>query len=71
MYENWNLASQNHPTFHTGDVGPVGRCVINTAGSTGSLLRPDCAHDRDNIGCNVVDTKGPWASPDGGICAYF
>lgn len=60
----------NHPTFHTGDVSEVGRCSVNTAGMTGTAMRSDCSHDPTNSGCNVIDTKGPWATPDGGVCKY-
>lgn len=71
IYENWSLATQNHPTFHTGRAEDVGRCTIDSAGSTGSMLRPFCFNDPYNLGCNVVDTKGPWSTSDGGICTYF
>lgn len=70
IYENWNLANHNQPTFHTGDVPDVGRCNILDSGITGEMVRPDCSHNPDNTGCNVADKKGPWADANGGICTY-
>ncbi|KAM3443892.1 hypothetical protein MY4824_000340 [Beauveria thailandica] len=69
IYENWNLATYNRPTVHTGDLDAVGRCKIDSAGVTGSLLRSDCSHEQFNLGCNVMDTRGPWGSSAGGVYA--
>ncbi|KGQ04056.1 putative endo-1,3(4)-beta-glucanase [Beauveria bassiana D1-5] len=69
IYENWNLATYNRPTVHTGDMDVVGRCKMESAGVTGSLLRSDCSHEQYNLGCNVMDTKGPWGSSAGGVYA--
>ncbi|KAM3498790.1 hypothetical protein MY10362_007906 [Beauveria mimosiformis] len=69
IYENWNLATHNRPTVHTGELDAVGRCKIDSAGVTGSLQRADCSHEQYNLGCNVMDTKGPWGSPAGGVYA--
>ncbi|KAJ3495791.1 hypothetical protein NLG97_g3139 [Lecanicillium saksenae] len=69
IYENWNLATENHPAFHTGDTNDVGRCIISSAGITGQLVRPDCALDETKSGCSVADTRGPWAAEKGGVYA--
>ncbi|KAM3531354.1 hypothetical protein MY4038_004517 [Beauveria bassiana] len=69
IYENWNLATYNRPTVHTGDMDVVGRCKMESAGVTGSLLRSDCSHEQYNLGCNAMDTKGPWGSSAGGVYA--
>lgn len=67
IYENWNLATQNHPTFHTGAESDVGKCSITNAGGTGTLLSSNCALNQ-GYGCTVVDTKGPYGTSDGGVC---
>jgi hypothetical protein len=68
IYENFNNAEFNAPTFHTGKTQQVGVCNLDTTLSTGNIRRSSCDWEDTNSGCGVTDKRGPYATKGGGVC---
>ncbi len=69
IYENFNNAQFNAPTFHTGYTDKVGTCNLDPLLSSGTFdRRSSCDWENTNSGCGVTDKKGPYGTANGGIC---
>ncbi|KAK0635610.1 concanavalin A-like lectin/glucanase domain-containing protein, partial [Bombardia bombarda] len=71
IYEEWNLASRNRITAHTGTSSQVGSCKIDTS-TYPSTITPNCDNNTPghiNEGCSVPETNGLWGAATGGTYA--
>lgn len=75
IYEHWNEAPHNQPALHTGLTSDVGECLIDNVNQTATVASVNCDNNFEDppkqgkgSGCSVVDTEGPWANEDGGVC---
>ena len=73
IYEQWNMASHNLVTLHTGSPEQVGECILKQEEFAGKLDTYDCWNDAPshwpNQGCGVTETNGQWGKPTGGVYA--
>jgi hypothetical protein len=74
MIEQWNLATSNYPTFHTGLSEQVGSCILaDGLDGLASVVTPDCDNSSPtqgaNKGCSFADPSAPVGRDDGGVYA--